>query len=190
MNGPLAKVIEPKEVMSDGLPVDRFLLDMETVQPRGVELYANRLKWDDRFLSLAEHIAGWSKDPSTKVGAVIVNERREVIGTGYNGFARGVDDSEERYNDRPTKYKLVVHAELNAVLTAGHRAQGGTIYVWPAFGYPPLCSSCAKAVIQAGVVRVVGRKPNIDPETEERWREELEAARLMCKEAGVEMEMI
>lgn len=142
-------------------------------------------KWDLRFLELAKHISGWSKDPSTKVGAVIVNDDRVVVGMGYNGFPRGVDDAEERYNDRETKYKFVVHAELNAILAAGEKARGATVYVYPAFGSPPLCSSCAKAVIQAGILRVVGYKPDVAPEVAARWKDELEAARLMCDEAGV-----
>ncbi len=151
---------------------------------------ANQLKWDRRFMELARHVSGWSRDPSTKVGAVVVDSRRVVLGMGYNGFPRGVNDDEERYNDRPTKYKLVVHAELNAVLAAGDKARRASIYVYPAFGCPPLCSNCAKAVIQAGIKRVVGYTPDIDPATAGRWKEELDAAYLMCKEAGVEMRMI
>lgn len=147
-------------------------------------------KWDRRFLELATIVSGWSKDPSTKVGAVIVDPLRRIVGTGYNGFPRGVDDFEERYFDREVKYKLVVHAELNAILTAGDRAVGSTIYVVPAFGSPPLCSNCAKAVIQSGIVRVVGYKPNVDQATMERWKEELDAAELMCYEAGVEVVQI
>lgn len=146
-------------------------------------------KWDRRFLELAKHVSQWSKDPSTKVGAVIVNDDRIVVGMGYNGFARGVNDDPERYNDRPTKYKFVVHAELNAVLAAGRQAQGSTIYVYPAFGTPPLCSNCAKAVIQAGVRRVVGYEPTVDSDTVERWREEIAASYTMCHEAMVLMEM-
>lgn len=147
-------------------------------------------KWDRRFLDLATQISSWSKDPSTKVGAVIVNELKEVVGTGYNGFPRGVGDVQERYDDRETKYKLVVHAELNAIIMAGHRARGGTIYVVPAFGSPPLCSSCAKAVIQAGIRRVVGYTADVSEEVAARWEEELNAARLMCLEAGVEISTI
>lgn len=143
-------------------------------------------KWDRRFLELAKHISTWSKDPSTQVGAVVVDDRNVVVGLGYNGFPRGVDDSEERYNDRPTKYKLVVHAELNAILTAGDRAEDSTIYVYPAFGSPPLCSNCAKAVIQAGIAIVVGYDdPGVSEEVRARWSEELDAARMMCEEAGV-----
>jgi dCMP deaminase len=147
-------------------------------------------KWDRRFLNLAQHVSTWSKDPSTQVGAVIVDGYRIVVGMGYNGFPRGVEDSAERYNDRETKYKLVTHAEVNAIITAGFRAQGATIYVFPAFGKPPLCSSCAKAVIQSGIVRVVGYVPSVSSEVAARWKDELDAAHLMCSEAGVQMDML
>ena len=144
-------------------------------------------KWDRRFLELARHISSWSKDPSTKVGAVIVDIDRIVVGMGYNGFPRGVRDDPDRYNDRETKYSLVVHAELNAVLAAGIQARGSTIYVYPSFGIPPLCTNCAKAVIQAGITRVVGYEPAVNSAVAERWRSEIETARLMCDEAGLRM---
>ena len=60
-------------------------------------------KWDERFIELARLVAAWSKDPSTKVGAVIVRPDRTVASVGFNGFARGVDDTEERLNDRALK---------------------------------------------------------------------------------------
>lgn len=140
--------------------------------------------WDDRFLSLAEHVAGWSKDPSTKVGAVIANSDRVVHGIGYNGFPRGVGDDQERYDDRPTKYGMVVHAELNAILNAAGAVRGSTLYVWP---LPP-CNECAKAIIQAGIKRVVFRSTEA---TEGRWREQYAVSALMFREAGVEvMELV
>lgn len=141
-------------------------------------------KWDKRFIEAARHFSSWSKDPSTKVGAVIVNPTMEIVGTGYNGFPRGVEDRKDRLNDRTTKYALVVHAELNAIIQAGHRARGGTIYVWPPFGCPPCCASCAKAIIQSGIVRVVGYSPDAPVE---RWTEDLAVARGMLEEAGIEM---
>jgi dCMP deaminase len=106
-------------------------------------------KWHQRFFDLAKHVAQWSKDPSTKVGAVIVNDRRIVIGVGYNGFPRGVLDHEDRYNDRPTKYAHVVHAELNAIFNATESVQGCTLYVTLA-----PCNECAKAIIQSGITSV------------------------------------
>jgi dCMP deaminase len=146
-------------------------------------------KWDRRFLDIAERVSTWSKDPSTQVGAVLVKDG-VIVGTGYNGFPRGVEDSDERYNDRPTKYAMVVHAELNAILQAGDRAKGATIYVYPSFGAPSLCENCAKAVIQAGVVRTVGFEPNIDEERAARWAESLAIALTMCDEAGVQVDLL
>ena len=108
--------------------------------------------WDLRYLRLARFIAQeFSKDPSTKVGAVIVRPNRTIAGIGYNGLPRGVVDSPERLNDRETKYGCTVHAELNAILNCAERPEGCTLYVWP---LPP-CSNCAAAIIQAGVKRVV-----------------------------------
>lgn len=139
-------------------------------------------KWDRRLLGLAKHVADWSKDPSTKVGAILVDEQNLVVGMGYNGFARGVDDSDARLTDRPVKYKYIVHAEVNAILCAGHRARGTTLYVWPGFGVPNVCHDCAKFAIQAGVVEVVGPEPI---EGKDHWTESLEFARRMLVEAGV-----
>lgn len=114
-------------------------------------------KWDLRFLELADHIAQWSKDPRTKVGAVIVDEKKRVVSVGYNGFPRGVDDSVDRYEDRPTKHLFVAHAERNALDNAPLMVDGCTIYV-------PLkpCVECAKSIIQKGITRVVSYKPDRD----------------------------
>lgn len=146
--------------------------------------------WDKFFLGMAEYISTASKDPSTKVGAVIVDNNRMVVGLGYNGFPRGVADTEERYNDRPTKYKMIVHAEQNAIINAGHRTEGSTIYVYPAFGKPPLCSTCAKSVIQAGIKRVVGYIPQLSSDVIERWSDEIAFSQTMCGEAGLIMDML
>lgn len=122
-----------------------------------LRLLPRKLKWYRRFLKLAEHVSYWSKDPSTKVGAVIVDKHNRVVGMGYNGFPRGVMDHEERYADRPTKYKYVVHAELNAILNAAVPVDGATIFTYP---FAP-CTECAKAIIQAGIDRVVTIKSNL-----------------------------
>lgn len=134
-------------------------------------------KWDIRFLELAKHISNWSKDPSTKVGAVIVDAERRVVSMGYNGFPRRVEDLEERLNDRPTKYAMVAHAELNAILSSPNSVKGTTVYVWP---LPP-CNECAKSIIQSGVKKVVA--PKI---IHERWGLSNELAMTMFKESGVE----
>jgi len=139
-------------------------------------------KWDHRFLVLAEHIAGWSKDPSTKVGAVITHTRlRRIISTGFNGFPAGVEDSQERLDDRETKYEMVVHAEQNALMFAGERAEGATLYVHP---LPP-CARCAVLIIQSGIVRVVCDQPDFD---HERWGEAAKIADTMFREAGLKVD--
>ena len=130
--------------------------------------------WDRRFTELAHHVAGWSRDPSTKCGAVLVNHEKVVVGMGYNGFPRGVRDAPERYADRATKYALVVHAEANAILNACGSVRGTTAYcTW----HP--CSGCAKLLIQAGVITVVC------PEPDARWADDARFATLMFEEAGV-----
>src|ERR1700733_15498817 len=89
-------------------------------------------RWHRHFLSIAEACALMSKDPSTKVGAVIVGPDREIRSTGFNGLPRGIDDTDERLSDRDTKLKLVVHAEMNAVLNAarfGVSLKGCALYL-------------------------------------------------------------
>jgi len=137
-------------------------------------------KWDRRFLDLASHISGWSKDPSTKVGCVVVGEDREIRSTGFNGFPRGIEDSMERLDDRELKYPLICHAEENAIMHAariGISLKDCTAYVT----WPP-CTRCARSLIQAGVVEVV-YPGNI--EIPERWIEDFERSSSMMKEAGV-----
>ena len=134
-------------------------------------------KWKKRFLDLASHIAEWSKDPSTKVGAVIVDDKRRIVATGYNGFPKGVRDSEERLNNRALKHKLVVHAEANAILNAVGSLEGTVLYCT----HLP-CSSCAKLIIQAGIqaVRVpLGSKPIPG------WEDDHELSTVMFYEAHV-----
>lgn len=134
-------------------------------------------KWDYRFLDLAELVGSWSKDPSSKIGAVIVDQDRRIVSTGYNGFPKGISDNEERLTDRETKYKLVVHGEMNALLFAERSVKGCTLYTTP---FLP-CSSCASMFIQAGIKRVVSRFTD-NP----RWLESIELAKALFSEAGVE----
>jgi len=138
-------------------------------------------KWNMRFLRMAEMVSDWSKDPSTKVGVVLVKDRK-IVATGYNGFPEGIAD-DDRLNNREKKYALVVHAEMNALLQAGHDSRGSTLYLWGFAGCP--CQNCTKHVIQAGVRKVVYYDGVPPPE---RWADELAAARLTLEEAGVEIE--
>lgn len=136
--------------------------------------------WDRRFINLAEHIAGWSKDPSTKVGAVIVDGKRRVISMGYNGFPRGLSD-DGRLNYRDTKLALALHAEANAILFAKCDLVGATIYTWPMMP----CSHCASLIIQSGINRVVSI-PNSNP----RWQESFEISQIVFEEAAVSLNML
>ena len=142
-------------------------------------------KWDHRFIELAIHIAQWSKDPSTKVGCVIVGEDREIRSTGFNGFPRGIDDDEERLNNRDLKYPLICHAEENAIMHAariGVSLKGSTAYVT----WPP-CSRCARSLIQAGISEVI-YYDNI--EIPERWLDDFNTSTAMFEEAGVAVRKI
>jgi dCMP deaminase len=109
-------------------------------------------KWN-YFMSLAMLTSKRSKDPSTQVGACIVNQKRRVIGLGYNGFPNGCRDgfSWNREGDFVnTKYAYVVHAELNAIMNSTSDLENSTIFctLFP-------CNECAKAIVQAGIKRVV-----------------------------------
>ena len=128
-------------------------------------------KWDLRFLRMAHHVSGWSKDQSTQCGAVLARNRR-VLSTGYNGFPPGVNDAELRYHERPMKYFMTEHAERNAIYNAarhGVSTDGATCYV---FGLHP-CSRCVRAMLAAGVACCVfgydsdehpdGKSPHMDP---------------------------
>jgi len=141
--------------------------------------------WDRRFLELAKHISGWSKDPSTKVGSVLVQERNLVVGIGYNGFPRGVRDEEHRYESRELKYQFVVHAEVNAILMAGKEAQASTLYTWPAIIFPNICNECAKFAIQAGVHNIISYEPDPNDPRAARWNQSGSYALAMLNEAGV-----
>lgn len=107
------------------------------------------MSWDERYMDLAEYIARkWSKDPNRKVGAV-VTEDNYVVGIGYNGFPRGIEDTKARLSDKGLKNLIMVHAERNAIRAA--KGRGDTIYVWPLLP----CAGCLGEIIQAGIKRVV-----------------------------------
>ena len=134
-------------------------------------------KWDQRFIKLAQHIATWSKDPSSRVGSAIVDEHRRVVSVGFNGFPAGVSDEEV---PRERKLLRVVHAEMNACAFATAPVRGCTIYVT----HPP-CSNCAAILIQKGIFRVV--YPTPEESFKQRWHEHYSEAILMFMEAGVKV---
>lgn len=141
------------------------------------------MKWDKRFLQMAELVSTWSKDPSTQIGTVIVNDRRRILSTGYNGFPRGFTDDMGRLEDREQKYKLVVHGEMNAVYNAtwnGVSLDGCTVYTTGL----PTCSDCAKGLIQVGAKRIVCGYPKDIPE---RWVQSFEFTKQMFNEAHIDL---
>ncbi len=125
-------------------------------------------KWDERFLGIAHLISTWSKDPSTKVGAIAVSPERRILAQGYNGFPTGAKDSQILYDDRAVKYHRIIHAESNIIYNAcnfGIRLKLSTVFV---YGMYP-CPECIKALAQVGMARIVfqlGESENV-----EKWKE-------------------
>lgn len=112
-------------------------------------------EWDSRWLSIARQIAYWSLDPVSKVGAIIVSDDNNIIASGYNSFPRGIDTSDEDRWIKPDKHDWVEHAERNAIYNAareGRQTWGERMYISLDL---PLCNDCAKAIIQAGIERII-----------------------------------
>lgn len=141
-------------------------------------------KWDQRFMDLAKFVATWSKDPSTQVGAVVANTHtKRVVSMGFNGFPTGVDDLQDRLDNREIKYEMIVHAETNALLFAGPAAEGCTLYVSP---LAP-CARCGVVIIQAGIKRVVAPFPD---KKKEPWKTQSVISEQMFKEAGIVLDYV
>ena len=141
-------------------------------------------KWHIRFIKLAREVSGWSIDPSTQVGCVLVKDKR-VISTGYNGFPRNISDSFDRLMDREQKYEMTVHAEVNAITTAalhGVSTEGCTAYVT----FNP-CSRCAAVFINAGIDSVFVAGDTVIPD---RWLKNFKLAAELLAEAGVKYTVI
>jgi len=142
-------------------------------------------KWVARGIEVARTVAQWSKDQSTKVGAVVLMADGTPLTFAYNGFARGVDDNVPQRHERPEKYKWTSHAEENAIANLariGAQALGTTLYVTH---FP--CSGCARKIIQAGMVRVVIDKRSMSADFLSRWEEDMAISQAMFAEAGVEV---
>ena len=138
-------------------------------------------KWQARFIRLAEEISTWSKDVSSRVGSVIVRPDRTICSVGFNGFPRGVVDSQDAIANRDAKLLRTIHAELNAILSAKESLDGYSIFVWP---FQP-CAQCAAAIIQAGITEVYC--PYSDHLANERWSESFKTALQMFDEAEVRL---
>lgn len=118
----------------------------------------SRMKWDLKWLDMCDWIGkNLSKDPSTKLGSVIVDNLKRPISIGYNGFPREIEDKKEWYDDRDIKYQLVCHAERNALDNAPCDVRGMTLYLTQ---HP--CKECQKSIIQKGIKRVVWYKSSDD----------------------------
>lgn len=136
--------------------------------------------WDVWFLGLAKYVSTASKDPGTKTGAVIVDDKRRIVSVGYNGLPRNVEDSPDRLENRETKLKIIIHCERNALLFASKSVEGCTLYTWPFMA----CAACASMVIQAGIKRCVA-----PISTNERWEEEFQIAKKLFSEAGIILDL-
>lgn len=138
------------------------------------------MTWDEYYIGMAKYASCKSKDPNTKVGAVVVRKDKSVASVAYNGLPRGVNDTDDRLLCRDTKLQMILHAEENAILSSHERLDGCTLYVWP---MPP-CSLCAAKIIQSGITRVVSPSPG------ERWAESCRLGSIMLEEAGVDVELV
>lgn len=135
-------------------------------------------KWDIRYIQFARHVASWSKDPSTKSGAIIVRPDRSVLSVGFNGFPQRMSDAAELYNDREKKYSRVVHCEINALIFAQGSLRGCTLYTVPFV----CCDRCVVQMIQAGIDRFVF--PELPEDKLERWGKSMGLAVEYIIEAG------
>jgi len=137
-------------------------------------------KWVARFTDLAKEISTWSKDSSSRVGAVIVRPDRTIASVGFNGFPRGVEDRPDRIANRETKLLYTIHAEMNAILSAKEPLKGYSLFVWP---FQP-CAHCAASIIQAGI-KDVYCPSNAHLDSYERWKDSFKTALQMFDEAEV-----
>lgn len=145
----------------------------------------NMYDWHRRYLRLADSIANWSKDPSSQIGAIAVGEKGQVLSQGFNGFPRGIRDTKKRLEDRETKYKYIVHAEMNCIYNAtfnGVSLDNSTMYI----SGLPACSECTKGIIQVGVNHVV----MWDRDYPKKWVESFYNSKEMLKEAGVKFTFV
>lgn len=139
----------------------------------------------EKYMSLAREISTWSKDPSTKVGAIAVGKHGQILSQGFNGFPRKVLEPNYRWNQRETKLRFVVHAEMNTIFNAsltGVSLEGSTLYVYPLY----VCHECAKGIIQAGIKEVYV----VEQEVPELWKDSCRLAEVMFREASVKYNKI
>lgn len=142
------------------------------------DLFYRLNSWDLFYLKMCVFVSQKSRDPSTKVGAVIVRPDKTLASIGFNGFPRGVRDLAERYNSRDEKYPRIVHAEMNVILNAREPLRGYTLYVTP---ISP-CNTCAGAIIQSGITKVIAVMGDSAQQT---WTTQSKLSEEMFEEAAV-----
>lgn len=138
--------------------------------------------WNKRFIELAQHISTYSKD-SHPIGAVIVDKNNRIISTGFNGFAKGIKDTEERLNNKDLKRMLSIHAEANAITFAKQDLTNCKIYI---YGYM-CCVNCASLIIQSGITEVFYKNSKPNNAVSEYWKENLALAEQILSEANVKV---
>ena len=142
-------------------------------------------KWHHRYFKIAAEIASWSKDPSTKIGAVCVGSSGQILSQGYNGFPRGIDDLPARLNDRETKYSFTIHAEMNCIYNAslsGISLNKSTLYVYGL----PICHECAKGVLQSGIKKIYCA---YDASIPVKWSDSWLMSKTLFTEAGIQFQV-
>ena len=138
-----------------------------------------------KLIPIADAISTLSKDPSTKIGAIIFDDIGAILSSGCNSFPCGVSHTDHRLDTRTIKYSYIVHAEANAISFAarnGVRLLGSNLLVtqlWP-------CSSCCKLIIQSGIKRVYVPK-DLNASTQLRWKDDAEISKTMFREAKIEI---
>jgi len=149
----------------------------------------NNPNWDHFFLGMCLYVSQKSKDRSTKVGAVIVSDELDILSIGWNGFPRGVDDTEEDFHERPAKYLVTEHAERNAIYNAGRQGvslKGAILYIPFA---PTPCTDCVRAVIQSGIKEIVGTQFKFMGKGEQ-WDDNLAFADRILINAGIRQTVV
>jgi len=144
----------------------------------------NTNNWNQRYMAIAKEVAQWSKDPNTKVGAVAIGSKGQILSQGFNGFPRGIHDYENRLNDRSEKYKYIVHAEMNVIYNAtysGVSLDGSKLYVYGL----PVCNECAKGIIQVGIKEVYVAQDCIN--RSQYWFDSFQQTMEMLEEANIKV---
>lgn len=142
-------------------------------------------KWAARMLNMAKHVAAWSKDESTKVGAFITTKDGSPVSWGFNGMAMGINDNVPDRHERPMKYKWMCHAERNALDLSQSSTKDCVMFVTHS-----VCSGCAQSIIQNRISTVIVDEAYTIDKMPERWHEDMTIASEMLKEAGIDLKYI